>query len=191
MASHKLTGLSDGTSAGDSLSYGQSAANFTSATITTLTSTNASVATNLTAPSNFGNTKRNAKSAQAAGVQFSMFSWPLTIDNLQQGAIVKIIGTNDDVNSGYAGTMTEVAFVFGSFGGVAQASVGTTVGGATFSVNAGITAISVGAAITIAAGVATLKLTPNSSGVTGFTTARVTAQIELLGSQDNAVITAL
>jgi hypothetical protein len=150
--------------------------------------TSATVAGKISALGSFGNTKFYTATL-APATPTTIGTVPTSINNLQSAVKLKVFASNNDSNTGYAAVYEEWVVIYGSYGGSYTTPQITNLSRTALSVNSGVIAITTTPTATIAGVIFTLKITANSAGSTGFTTAGVYVQMELIGTDYNQPIT--
>ena len=192
-ATSALTGSiisAGGISCQKALNVGTSATIGTSAIIGSNASIggSATIGGKVSALGSFGNTKFYTATL-APATPTTIGTVPTSINNLQSAVKLKVFASNNDTNTGYAAVYEEWVVIYGSYGGSYTTPQITNLSRTALSVNSGVISITTTPTATIAGVIFTLKITANSGGSTGFTTAAVYVQMELIGPDYNQPIT--
>ena len=157
----------------------------TSATI----GNNATIGGKVSAIGSFGNTKFYSATL-APATPTIIGTIPTSISNRQSAVKLKVFAGDDDSTApGYAAIYEEWIVIYGSTGGAYTTPQITNLSRTAFSINSGVISVTTTPTATISGTTFTLKITANSGGATGFTTAAVYVQMELIGPDYSQIIT--
>jgi hypothetical protein len=143
-------------------------------------------------PGSRGNARHTVKDHVAANAQVTAFKWPMENSNLSTSVRIKVTAVNDDTNGGYATIYREACMNYSYYAGSLRFFGGIGIISLAQSVNSGVIGIGVNISLVESpAGTMNLTVQPVPSGGSGFTTARLTCSMELVGVDDYQSIQAM